>query len=262
MGKKYYSIGEIAKLANTSVKKMRYYDDIGVLIPAMIDPVTGYRYYVYPQLQELNLIQFCIAMEVPLKMYKKYLHNDELNYKDFLTYCKQKATEKLLKAQRNMAYITSETDSMELLYRHGLDRVYERLCPQRYFIVSPFEGAYGTEDFMKELKKLQQKIHVNDWIDFFECGILHHWNHSICTRYIYCEIYTTKGLDDTCSVLTIPADTYLSVLVSSDKIKDYETYFNPINDDSFLIIEYEQCTAHMTLTDSVLEIQYIKWECQ
>ncbi len=38
-------IGEFSKLSGVSVRMLRHYDEIGLLVPDSIDPVTGYRYY-------------------------------------------------------------------------------------------------------------------------------------------------------------------------------------------------------------------------
>lgn len=40
-----YKIGELSKLCRMPVKTLRYYDEIGLLIPDKIDRFTGYRYY-------------------------------------------------------------------------------------------------------------------------------------------------------------------------------------------------------------------------
>ena len=40
------SIGEAAKLKQVSVKSLRYYETIGILKPAYVDPSSGYRYYL------------------------------------------------------------------------------------------------------------------------------------------------------------------------------------------------------------------------
>ena len=37
------SIGEFAQLGQVSPRTLRHYADVGVLIPARVDPVTGYR---------------------------------------------------------------------------------------------------------------------------------------------------------------------------------------------------------------------------
>ncbi len=39
------SIGEFSKISHLTMKTLRYYDEIGLLKPAFIDPKNGYRYY-------------------------------------------------------------------------------------------------------------------------------------------------------------------------------------------------------------------------
>jgi DNA-binding transcriptional MerR regulator len=45
-----------SKLTKTTVKTLRYYDEIGLLKPARIDEGSGYRYYTTDQLQRLHEI--------------------------------------------------------------------------------------------------------------------------------------------------------------------------------------------------------------
>lgn len=51
------SIGTFSQICKVSVKTLRYYDKISLLIPAKIDPQTGYRYYQEEQLSQMLLIQ-------------------------------------------------------------------------------------------------------------------------------------------------------------------------------------------------------------
>jgi DNA-binding transcriptional MerR regulator len=39
------NIGDFARLAGVSVRMLRHYDDIGLLVPTQVDPSTGYRRY-------------------------------------------------------------------------------------------------------------------------------------------------------------------------------------------------------------------------
>jgi DNA-binding transcriptional MerR regulator len=39
------TIGAFARLGGVSVRTLRHYEQVGVLMPAEADPVTGYRYY-------------------------------------------------------------------------------------------------------------------------------------------------------------------------------------------------------------------------
>lgn len=48
-----YSIGEFAAFGRLSVRMLRHYDSIGLLVPAHVDPHSGYRYYSNLQLAQL-----------------------------------------------------------------------------------------------------------------------------------------------------------------------------------------------------------------
>ncbi|MET7332347.1 MerR family transcriptional regulator [Nonomuraea sp. NPDC005650] len=51
-----FGIGDFARLGLVSVRMLRHYDAIGLLRPAHVDPVTGYRSYQAEQLSRLNRI--------------------------------------------------------------------------------------------------------------------------------------------------------------------------------------------------------------
>lgn len=50
-----YKIGEFARLSQVPIRTLRYYDHIGVLMPAQVAP-SGYRAYAAEQLEQLNRI--------------------------------------------------------------------------------------------------------------------------------------------------------------------------------------------------------------
>src|SRR3712207_9093335 len=50
------SIGDFARHGRVSVRMLRHYDAIGLLRPAYVDQVTGYRSYDAGQLSRLNRI--------------------------------------------------------------------------------------------------------------------------------------------------------------------------------------------------------------
>jgi len=51
-----FAIGEFARLAQVTVKTLRYYDEAGLLKPAHVDRDSGYRYFKALQLPRLNRI--------------------------------------------------------------------------------------------------------------------------------------------------------------------------------------------------------------
>ncbi len=49
-------ISEMATFFSVSVKALRHYEKMGILRPARVDPVNGYRYYRAEQIYQLNAL--------------------------------------------------------------------------------------------------------------------------------------------------------------------------------------------------------------
>ena len=49
-----FRIGEFSNIARVSKRLLHYYDEIGLLKPAHIDPQSGYRFYSAAQLPRLT----------------------------------------------------------------------------------------------------------------------------------------------------------------------------------------------------------------
>jgi DNA-binding transcriptional MerR regulator len=60
------SIGEMARSSGLSVSALRFYDGAGVLVPARVDPVNGYRWYGPEQLAEARLLARLRRAGMPL----------------------------------------------------------------------------------------------------------------------------------------------------------------------------------------------------
>src|SRR3712207_5651795 len=66
-------IGEFSRLARVSVKALRLYDRLGLLKPARIDGLSGYRYYASEQLPRLNAVLALKDLGFSLEQVKKLL---------------------------------------------------------------------------------------------------------------------------------------------------------------------------------------------
>lgn len=53
-----FKIGEFSKLTQVSIRMLRYYDEVGLLKPAEVDPWTGHRLYSVEQIPHLNKILY------------------------------------------------------------------------------------------------------------------------------------------------------------------------------------------------------------
>jgi DNA-binding transcriptional MerR regulator len=60
------SIGSFSRLTHLSVKALRHYQDVGLLEPAAVDGVTGYRRYGIDQIADAQLIRRLRALEMPV----------------------------------------------------------------------------------------------------------------------------------------------------------------------------------------------------
>ncbi|MFF3611499.1 MerR family transcriptional regulator [Streptomyces sp. NPDC002580] len=60
------SIGEMARDSGLGVSALRFYDRAGVLVPAWVDPVSGYRWYDPGQLEEARLLARLRRAGMPL----------------------------------------------------------------------------------------------------------------------------------------------------------------------------------------------------
>ncbi|MCX5377381.1 MerR family transcriptional regulator [Streptomyces sp. NBC_00091] len=60
------SIGEMARDCGLGVSALRFYDGAGVLVPARVDPASGYRWYGPEQLEEARLLARLRRAGMPL----------------------------------------------------------------------------------------------------------------------------------------------------------------------------------------------------
>jgi DNA-binding transcriptional MerR regulator len=70
------SIGEFARRSRLSPKALRVYDGLGLLSPARVDELSGYRYYEEAQLEQARLIATLRQVGVPLGTVKELLALD------------------------------------------------------------------------------------------------------------------------------------------------------------------------------------------
>ncbi len=67
-------IGHLARLGGVSVRMLRHYHEIGLLVPEQVDPSTGYREYAAGQLDVLRRIVALKALGLPLAEITDIVH--------------------------------------------------------------------------------------------------------------------------------------------------------------------------------------------
>ncbi len=73
---KEISIGEFARRSRLSLKALRLYDELGVLVPSRVDQASGYRYYDTAQLDEARIVVMLRQLQLPLAAIKELLACD------------------------------------------------------------------------------------------------------------------------------------------------------------------------------------------
>ena len=71
-----YKIGDFANIVNISVRTLRYYDEIGLLKPEIVDRYTNYRYYTEDNVVEAQFITLLKGVGFTLQ--------EIIDYKNFL----------------------------------------------------------------------------------------------------------------------------------------------------------------------------------
>lgn len=70
-------IGEFSRLTFLSVKALRHYHEVGVLVPTHVDASTGYRSYGTDQVGVAQLIRRLRALDMPLDEVRRVVATDE-----------------------------------------------------------------------------------------------------------------------------------------------------------------------------------------
>jgi DNA-binding transcriptional MerR regulator len=67
------AIGDFSRMTHVSVKALRHYHDMGLLAPAEIDPVSGYRFYEPAQVPTAQVIRRFRELGMPLDQIRQVL---------------------------------------------------------------------------------------------------------------------------------------------------------------------------------------------
>ena len=93
-------IKEFADFTGVSVRTLHYYDEIGLLKPAVTDKDTGYRYYDNKNAERMFEIIFLRELDFPLKSIKDILSSPNYNKKEALVKQKNLLTLKKERLER------------------------------------------------------------------------------------------------------------------------------------------------------------------
>lgn len=101
----HMQIKEFAEHTGVSVRTLHYYDEIGLLRPARVDPQTGYRFYDEASLLRMQEILFYRELDFPLKRIQEILSSPSYDPSQALSEQKQMLTLKKERLERLISAI-------------------------------------------------------------------------------------------------------------------------------------------------------------
>lgn len=127
-------IGEFSRLSQVTIKTLHHYDELGLIKPAHIDPLTNYRFYTVEQLPRIHRIMALKEMGLSLEqigiMLEKELSTEEM--RGILHFKQSEIQQAMREAQRQLAMVEFRLRMIEAEVNFPeLDVVMKRLEPMR-----------------------------------------------------------------------------------------------------------------------------------
>ena len=228
MDKKYLTIKEFSHQTGFSIKSLRYYDSIKVLVPSYVDQKTKYRYYTKDQVTQSYFIYIALVCEIPLTYFRdNFLDTNGLITLDKLVpYALDILSKKRDKLNLIMEQITNYHIESKRIDKYILNNIYEYKLEKKVFIIKPFVGIIDSDIYNDSLGYFfegLEKLNIDTSIELSNYyGIIVIDNVS----YIYCE-YIKKELvklDNGYSYYSLNENTY-NVVKTNDTNIIYNTKY-------------------------------------
>lgn len=239
----YLTIGELSKLSGSSIRCLRYYDELGILKPAYINKQTGYRYYTMDQLTTLSLIRVCNELDIPLKQFQNYREEDGSFVLKRLVQTGETLAHKKL---RQLRQLTEKLEALsdylsDLQSSKAKEGIYDRTIKSRTFAVLPYQGD-PCDGYMrmKALTDLYLQLKNNDIAVLYQQGLLFRCEDD-GTIGTYCVTEIIRDKNCPVDVLTIPSGTYhCRLFPAHDTQQAYAAPFagSPRQGDMVFLMDY------------------------
>ncbi|KFN03924.1 MerR family transcriptional regulator [Bacillus clarus] len=217
--KNLFSIGEVAKIKGITIKVLRYYHKMGILIPRYIDEATGYRYYSIDQFIHIDIIKSCRELNTSIvELQKIFKECDTDHLLQFLQLKKYEAEENIKKMQEVIETIDSLNMkvgiSKDILNN---DEISIKFFEQRYVIVAPCKEVGSLQELLY-YSDLEKIIHDNEGKMSMERGILYHVNSegNVEPKYVFSKLQEDFNKEEEQNIRILPKGKYLTLAYSKE----------------------------------------------
>ncbi|CAG9611971.1 Multidrug-efflux transporter 1 regulator [Bacillus rhizoplanae] len=217
--KNLFSIGEVAKIKDITIKALRYYHKMGILIPKYIDETTGYRYYSIDQFIHIDIIKSCRELRtsiVELQEIFKDCDTDELL--KFLQLKRYEAEENIKKMQE----VIKTIDSLHMKVENSKDilnndEISIKFFEQRYVIVAPCKEVGSLQELLY-YSDLEKIIQDKEEKMSLERGIIYSFNSegNVEPRYVFSRFQGNANIEVEQNIKILPKGKYLTLAYSKE----------------------------------------------
>ncbi|WDV45807.1 GyrI-like domain-containing protein [Clostridiaceae bacterium M8S5] len=154
-----YKIGEFSKITFLTVKALRYYNDIGLLIPARIDEETNYRYYNEENFKKAMYIKLLRSYEFGIKELQEIIPsiNDSEDITKYLLEKHQQIEKKIASFRKMQNNIQNEIKNLKEVNIMNKEQGVSVVEVEEVLIASiRYKGRY--EDMGTYIEKLFKEV--------------------------------------------------------------------------------------------------------
>ncbi len=140
-----YQIGLFSKMNMITTKTLRHYDELGLLKPAYIDKLSGYRYYSSEQLPKLSKIIALKQMGMNLKDIAKIIDQED-SIEAFLRMQENELMQRIEEESNKLSYVRNYLDKMEennmMKYNPVIKSLPECIVASMRFIAKSYDDFF------------------------------------------------------------------------------------------------------------------------
>lgn len=221
--KKLFSIGEVSKIKEITIKALRYYHKMGILIPKYIDESSGYRYYSIDQFVYIDIIKGCRSLGTSIKELQEIFQQcDTDKLLEFLEVKRYEAEENINKMNKVIENIDTLRDtirsSKEILNENEISI---KFFETRYIVVLPCSEAGSLKELLyySDLDKLILEKNIKISV---QRGVIYNVNNnrSLQSRYVFNGVEEYKDIKNDKNIKILPAGRYLTIVYNTENKKE------------------------------------------
>ncbi|EJQ74015.1 MULTISPECIES: MerR family transcriptional regulator [Bacillus] len=244
--KTLFSIGEVAKIKDITIKALRYYHKMGILIPKHVDESTGYRYYSIDQFIHIDIIKSCRELNTSIvELQEIFKECDMDKLLQFLQLKREEAEEHIKKMKEVIETIDGLNEkvgsSQEILKS---DEISIEFFEQRYVVVAPCKEVGSLQELLyySDLEKIVQDYEEKMAM---EMGILYNVNEKwdVEPKYVFNKVRDDVHMEKMQNIKVLPGGKYITLAYSKENEEERRNTIikyikeNNIEVESFIEVE-------------------------